>query len=96
MTGDNPVSGYEGFENPDEEYYGTSPSLPILFTGTYQVRQFGVGGAATTGASVNVLSALESPPAAMTTAASHALSGTVVTSNDINHYYPHTTANPNQ
>lgn len=94
MTGDNPASGYEGFENPDEEYYGTDPTLPIVLTGTYQVRQFGVGGAATTGAPVNILNALKSPPAAMVTAADAALNDTVYTQNDLYRFFPYGTDSP--
>lgn len=95
MTGDNPVSGYQGFENPEEQFYGTDPTLPVLFTGAYQVRQFGVGGATTQGAPITILSALANPPAAMVTAAEAAITDTVTTSNDLARYYPSSTANPN-
>lgn len=88
MTGDNPDSGYEGFENPDEQYYGTGPTLPVLFTGSYQTRQFGVGGANTIGVPINIISALASPPSAMTTAADAVLTAPVVTANDVFNYHP--------
>jgi hypothetical protein len=87
----NPVSGYEGFESPDEQYYGTNPTLPVLFTGTYQVRQFGAGGASTYGRPKSITSALANPTAHMTTAENdsiaHATSQYVVTDNDKFNYW---------
>jgi hypothetical protein len=90
MTGDNPVSGYEGFENPDSLYYGYSPSLPEVYTGSYQVRQFGVGGSNAIGVPINILQALASPPENMVTAADAVLVEEVVTQTDKDRYFPAT------
>jgi hypothetical protein len=66
MTG-SPM-GYTGLEDPMDLYYPTA-TLPVVYTGTYQIRQFGVGGARAFGAGVSILPALASPPANMTEAA---------------------------
>lgn len=87
--------GYQGFEDPENLYPGATDNLPIVYTQSYQVRQFGVGQANTIGAPVTILGALKSPPAAMTTAAAAAINAPVVTANDIFDYAPSTTSNPN-
>lgn len=89
MTGDNPVSGYQGFEDPEEQYYGTDPTLPVTYTGAWQVRQFGVGGVSTFGTAPSVVDGLANPPTAMTTAADAVLTKQCVTQNDAYRYYPY-------
>jgi hypothetical protein len=85
---ENSISGYEGFEDPENEYYDPSLALPIVFTHSYQVRQFGVGGAACKGPSPTVLRALANPPAPMVTAASKVLTTNIYTNNDLGRYFP--------
>jgi hypothetical protein len=91
MTG-SPM-GYTGFEDPENLYYGTSPTLPVLFTGAWQVRQFGVGAANTLGQPHSIASALANPPEAMTTAATSSATNAkdlyVVTPNDLDYYHAH-------
>jgi hypothetical protein len=86
-------TGYVGFESPEEQYYGTSPTLPVLYTGAWQTRQFGVGGAKTLGRPYDVSTALASPPTKMTTAANDSITNAtglyVVTANDIFNYHTH-------
>jgi hypothetical protein len=83
---------YQGFEDPEHTYYGagTSQNVPTFYTGAYQVRQFGVGGASATGAPVTLTAALANPPAAMATAEALALKAVVTTANDVVRYYPNT------
>jgi len=69
MTLDNSVSGYQGFEDPMMQYYGsTADNIPTVYIKSYQTRQFGVGQANTIGRAPSVAAALDSPPTAMTTA----------------------------
>ncbi len=82
----NPVSGYEGFEDPDEYDYG--PSVPQNYPMGLQVRQFGVGGTSTSGVYPTVLSALANPPAKMVTAANKVLTTNLYTNNDLGRYFP--------
>ena len=83
--------GYSGFENPEEQYYGTGPSIPVLYTGGYQTRQFGVGAVSTVGRPIDISSALASPPSNMTNAATnsvtHAAALYAVTAGDIFNYH---------
>jgi hypothetical protein len=89
----NPDSGYTGFENPDELYYGYSPTLPTVYTGSYQIRQFGAGDARCSGHFHTITHSLANAPAAMTTAESdsliHAAALFAVTQNDLDYYHPH-------
>lgn len=91
MTG-SPM-GYTGFEDPENLYYGTNPTLPVIYTGSYQVRQFGVGAASTLGQAPAIVSALASAPSAMVTATAssktHARNLYVVTQNDLDYYHAH-------
>ncbi len=62
-------TGYDGFESPMRWYYGYNPPLPVLFTGAYQTRQTGVGGARGLGNNfASIQRSLNSPVAAMTKA----------------------------
>jgi len=92
MTG-SPM-GYQGFENPENLYYGTSPTLPVVYTGAWQVRQFGVGDARGIGHAHTITHSLASAPAAMKTAESSSLTKAVtlyaVTQNDLDNYHAHT------
>jgi len=88
MTLDNSVSGYQGFEDPMMQYYGsTADNIPTVYTKSYQTRQFGVGQANTIGRAPSVAAALDSPPTAMTTAETdsitHATALYVVTAADV-------------
>lgn len=76
-------------ENPESQ----GPTVPAMYTAACQVRQYGVGGASTQGAGPSVLGALKNPPAAMVTAASHAITAPVVTINDLEDYYSVASAN---
>jgi hypothetical protein len=82
---------YEGFESPEEQYYGTSPTLPVTYTGAWQTRQFGVGGATAMGQSPSIASALASPPSAMTaavaTSETNAINQYIATANDVFNYH---------
>jgi hypothetical protein len=83
--------GYEGFESPEDLYPGNTQDLPLIYTGTYQIRQFGVGGAKGTGRSPTITKALAAPPAHLTTAENdsitHATALYVVTNNDQFNYW---------
>ena len=74
------------------DWYGLSPSLPILFTGAYQTRQVGVGDSLTLGAPGNIAGALVSTavPAKMTSAinksATRAVALYKVTAEDIEEF----------
>lgn len=52
---------YLGFENPEHTYYGANSEgvLPAFYTGGYQIRQYGVGGADTLGQPPSILNALD-------------------------------------
>lgn len=84
-------AGYTGFENPDEQYYGTSPTLPVTYTGAWQTRQFGVGGANTIGSPIDASAGLASPPSAMTAAVASSVTNAeaqyTVTANDVFNYH---------
>lgn len=86
--------GYQGFENPMLQYYGTDPTLPVLFTGAYQTRQFGVGQADGLGRPITITSALANASDNMTDAEedsiTHAVALYAVTANDVFNYSPHT------
>lgn len=58
---------YYGYENPEENYQVLS-NMPVVYTGAWQMRQFGAGDASTHRVGANVLSALANPPANMVTA----------------------------
>lgn len=93
MTNTSNAVGYQGFENPENLYPGVGNIPPAIYTGAYQVRQFGAGNARTLGQSHTILSGLANPPAAMVTAANssgtHAANLYAVTQNDLDNYHPH-------
>jgi hypothetical protein len=64
---------------------------PAAWVAGSQIRQFGVGGASTTGQPPTVLAGLAAPPAAMVTAAAKELAVTCVTENDLGRYFPSAT-----
>jgi hypothetical protein len=68
------VPGYEGFESPEDLYPGTGNLPPLIYSGAYQTRQFGVGDSNALHVGNSVLSALANPSANMVTAASLAQS----------------------
>ena len=76
-------------EDPESQ----GPTVPATYTAACQVRQYGAGGAKTTGVPRTVLNALANPPAAMVTAAGKVLTKPVVTPSDLNVYYSVANAN---
>lgn len=81
-----PAGGFEGFEDPEDEYYG--PTYPAAFKLGYQGRQVGVGGSNTIGTPINILSALTAPPTTMANAAAAVLTENIYTNNDLGRYFP--------
>jgi hypothetical protein len=96
---------YDSFENPMHTYYGANSeaAVPAFYTGGYQIRQFGVGGASTLGQPPLILDALD--PAQETNCNMAAAADNVylggsevvtanngvdypVTTNDKNRYFP--------
>lgn len=102
-TYDDTDETYTGYEDP-EQVYEVLADLPVLYTGAWQIRQFGAGDASTYGAGASILSALANPSANMVTAAENAESylggldgehgngetgyNYPVTANDKNRYFP--------